>query len=362
MNSSAPLLIRADASVAMGAGHIMRCLALAQAWQDAGGNAVFATSEMPAAIQSRLLAESVEVIELSCVAATKPDISRTVALARELKSSWIVVDGYQFGADYQRVLKGAGLQVLFLDDYGHALHYSADIVLNQNMRADERLYDNRETYTQLLLGTQYCLLRREFNAWRDWKREFPAIANKVLVTVGGSDAHNTTLQVVEALNRTAVPELEAMVVIGGGNPHLTSVQQAVADSPHGIRVVTNAANMAKLMAWADMAISGAGSTCWEMCLLGLPALLIPVAQNQDSSARDLAMMGAAALLNTRCELEASAIAATIEEFARSQALRERIGRTARQLVDGNGALRVMAAIENKEERAFGDFVARHDAR
>src|SRR4029077_16311324 len=279
------LLIRADASLAIGTGHVMRCLALAQAWQDAGGTAAFAATEIPSGIETRLSAESFEVLRLPSRAGSREEASQTAALAHERRSGWIVGEGYQFGSDYQRAIKAAGFKVLFLDDYGHAPHYCADIVLNQNLCADERKYRDRESHTQLLLGARYCLLRREFSAWREWQREFPSIAGKILVTVGGSDPENMTLLIVRALRRAAGPDLEAVIVVGGGNPHLAAVQRGVCDSQLKLRVVTNVANMPELMAWADLAVSGAGSTCWEMCWLGLPALLICVAPNQESSAQ-----------------------------------------------------------------------------
>ena len=225
------LLFRTDASLTMGTGHVMRCVALAQAWQDAGGRAVFAMAETTTGIQARLAAESCEVRSVSCVAGTEQDSAQTIALARELAAEWIVVDGYQFNADYQRALKAAGFKVLFLDDYGHAAHYSADLVLNQNAYADEKMYDARESYTRLLLGPSYCLLRREFTSWRGWKREIAPIGRKVLVTMGGSDPDNFTATVIEGLR--SLPNIEATVVVGGSNPHIESLQRMTA--AHGGR-------------------------------------------------------------------------------------------------------------------------------
>ena len=85
------------------------------------------------------------------------------------------MDGYQFEASYQCELKHAGLKVLFVDDNGHAGGYAADLVLNQNPQATGSMYEQREPYTRLLLGTRYCMLRREFNSWRGWNREIPAV-------------------------------------------------------------------------------------------------------------------------------------------------------------------------------------------
>ena len=115
--SEGTLLIRADANPAMGTGHVMRCLALAQSWQDAGGSAMFAMADPSTWARERLLKESVETVTISAAPGTEEDVRQTSVLARQHAGAWVVVDGYQFGADYQRTLKSAGFKVLFLDDY-----------------------------------------------------------------------------------------------------------------------------------------------------------------------------------------------------------------------------------------------------
>src|SRR5271168_4272426 len=130
------LLFRTDASLTMGTGHVMRCIALAQALQDAGGGAMFALAQSTAGIDARLALESCEVFAVAGVPGSEDDAAQTIALAREKQADWIVVDGCQFGEDYQRALKRAGFKALFLDDYGHAHHYWAEVVLNQNAQAN----------------------------------------------------------------------------------------------------------------------------------------------------------------------------------------------------------------------------------
>src|ERR1700756_1431372 len=211
------LLIRCDASIAIGTGHVMRCLALAQAWHDAAGHALFAMAQTTPAVEKRLHREKLNVVHLSETAGSVADAEQTIKLARKNAVNWVVVDGYVFESEYQAHLKQAGLKVLFVDDLARARRYSADVVMNHNAHASEELYPNREPWTRLLLGPRFVLLRREFGAWGGWKRKIPAVARKVLVTLGGSDSDNVTARVVEAI--TCEDELEGIVVVGGSNPH-----------------------------------------------------------------------------------------------------------------------------------------------
>jgi UDP-2,4-diacetamido-2,4,6-trideoxy-beta-L-altropyranose hydrolase len=338
------LLFRTDASVAIGTGHVMRGLALAQAWQDTGGHAVFAMTEATPAIQARLVAEPFEVLSLCCAAGTLDDSAQTVALAKEQNADWIVVDGYRFTADYQRALKDAGLKVLFLDDYGQAGHYFADIVLNQNLSARTEIYPSREPHTQLLLGPNYCLLRREFTAWRDWKREVSPLGRRVLVTMGGSDPENVTARVVDALALVGVEDLEAVVVMGGSSPHSEMPEFSSAQSGNKISARRDVTNIAELMAWADVAVSSAGTTCWELCLLALPALLVHVAENQTAVARELARRHCAVHLGGPRDFTVEQLAEKLQKLLKSAETRQDISVRCRELVDGRGAWRVASAM------------------
>ncbi|MGA7752700.1 MAG: UDP-2,4-diacetamido-2,4,6-trideoxy-beta-L-altropyranose hydrolase [Candidatus Sulfotelmatobacter sp.] len=339
------LLIRADASVVSGTGHVMRCLALAQEWQVRGGRAAFAMAEATPAIHSRLKAESCDVHFMPCASGTSEDSTSTIALAHEVGADWIVVDGYQFGAEYQRALKSAGLKVLLLDDYGHATHYYADLVLNQNPSATQIGYSNLESYSALLLGPRYCLLRREFQSWRNWKREVRAIGRRVLVTMGGSDPENLTAVVVKALGLTGDPDLEAIVVIGGSSPYAEELERLSLSAAKKISVRRDVSNIAELMAWADVAVSSAGSTCWELCLLGLPALLFDVADNQKPIARELNRRGCSVHLGSSRDFNAVELAQQLDRLLGSGEVRQAMSLRCRQIVDGKGAARVASIMQ-----------------
>ena len=265
------LLIRADADTRMGTGHVMRCLALAQGWRKTGP-VTFALALCPPPLEDRLRAEGFELGKLAVDPGSIEDAEAAGALANQLGAEWIVVDGYQFGADYQRAIKNAGRRLLFLDDNGHAGDYCSDLVLNQNVHATLQLYGRRAPSTRLLLGPRYALLRQQFLAYRDWWREHPVVARKVLVTLGGTDPDNVTGRVIEAFRGL---DVKAKIVVGGSNPHRVVLGAQVASLKEA-KLVVDAADMPDLMAWADVAVAAAGSTSLELAFMRLPALWLVV--------------------------------------------------------------------------------------
>jgi UDP-2,4-diacetamido-2,4,6-trideoxy-beta-L-altropyranose hydrolase len=341
------LLIRADASVAIGTGHVMRCLALAQAWQDSGGRAVFAMAETTPAVSEKLISNDFAVRTIPSQPGSQSDAGVLVDMAVECRAEWVVVDGYRFDAAYQWTLKERNLKLLVVDDNGHAREYAADLVLNQNLHAAESLYARREAYTRLLLGTGYSLLRREFRAWRTWKRRIPSLANRLLIIMGGSDFGNSTDLVIDALQAVGDDGLEAVVVVGGSNPHSAALERKIAELKTPARLCRDVAEMPELMSWADVAISAAGSTCWEMCLLGLPALLIDVAENQAMVAQSLHEAGCAIHVDSARNVSSTQIACELVRLMNSHDLRESLSRRCRELVDGCGAERVSGILNGR---------------
>ena len=336
------LLIRADASVSIGTGHVMRCLALAQAWQDQGGRAIFAVSDPPASVCQRLESERIEIWRTKGEPGSAHDARSTTEIARAHDSKWIVVDGYHFGAAYQRELRAAGLRVLFVDDNGHAEFYLADLILNQNIHASENFYKQRDSHTRSLLGPRYCLLRREFEHWNGWKRDVSVLGRKVLVSMGGSDAGNATERVIFALKTIQVQGLDVIVVVGGANPHLDLIESAAHSA--GFRVMKDVTDMPKLLAWADVIVAAAGSICWEICAMALPAVLIVTASNQVAVAQCLAELQVAFRLDSGVEGITRELPALLTKLIESRELRQRLSSRAAGLVDTEGSARVVQEI------------------
>lgn len=337
------LIIRADADARMGIGHLMRCLALGQGWKDAGGQVIFITACSNERLLQHLYDEGVAVHQLERPYPDVQDWQVTERLLAEHPEAWLVLDGYHFYSDYQRRVKEAGYRLMVIDDLAHLPHYYADIVLNQNIHAEDLRY-SCEPYTKLLLGTKYVLLRREFLKWRGWERKILDVARRVLVTMGGSDPANVTLKVIQALQRLEIDGLEAVVTVGESNPHYDELQCAVRASRLPIRLESYVTNMPELMAWADVAVSAGGSSCWELAFMGLPSLILILADNQRAAAERLATAEVAVnlgLYEFRCAAE---IAHSLSPLLRERDKRAEMAQRGQELVDGNGVVRVATAL------------------
>ena len=336
------VLVRADGSPLIGTGHVMRCLALAQAWKRSGGEVVFAHAESTSALECRLQCEGMSISRIDAPPGSAADAAHTIEQARTLNASWIVADGYHFGWAWQKQVKQAGFRLLLLDDYGHAEQYAADLVLNQNLHADPRLYTHRDQDTHLLLGTRYVLLRREFLEWRNRERVVQPVAHKLLVSLGGADPDNVTAKVVHALRAL---DVEARVVVGGSNPHFGELSSAV-NSPSS--VLRDATNMPELMAWADVAVAAGGTTSWELAFMGLPSLMVVLAENQVDVAAGLASRGVVLNLGLHRQVDAEKIASPLRALLADAPTREQMSQRGRAMVDGLGADRVITLMRGAQ--------------
>jgi UDP-2,4-diacetamido-2,4,6-trideoxy-beta-L-altropyranose hydrolase len=342
------LLIRADASVSIGTGHIMRMIALGQAWQDTGGRVIFLCAQVTPPLEQRIFDENFQLEKLATIPGDWDDFAATsAAITRHVsggQSVAVALDGYHFDANFQLGLRETGCRLLVVDDYGHCDHYHADWVLNQNISACEELYSNRALGARLLLGPKFALLRREFMAKRGSAHIVADKARKLLVTLGGADADNVTKKVIDASAGTG---LEVRVAVGGSNPHLPSLREAVEEVSRGatkVDLVVNSNDMPQLMAWADMAVAAAGSTSWELAFSGLPTLFIILADNQAGNAREMERRGFGLCLGEHSEFDQQRFRDSVSRLAADRPLRADFASCGIQMVDGRGAARVARAL------------------
>ena len=187
----------------------MRCIALAQAWSAVDGEVAFAIHRAGAPWEDRLAAagHSVHWLDRSMQLLT-------LALARDLGTDWLVLDGYHFDPAYQKAVRRTGLRLLVIDDIAHHGMYFADLLVNQNLESESFRYRILPG-SSVLIGPRYALLRSEFERWRGWQRPIAPDARRVLVTLGGGDAGDVTDMVTDELEEFS--EFEVRIVLGAGH-------------------------------------------------------------------------------------------------------------------------------------------------
>lgn len=339
-------IFRADAGGRIGSGHVMRSLALAQAWTAAGGRAVFATSGSSAVLEKHVRDAAIERVHLPTVPGSRQDAQQTALLARQRQADWIVLDGYHFGTAYQQVIHSSGTRLLVIDDTAHIGRYWAHVLLNQNIYASRGMYAQNSAVTTYLLGTRFALLRNEFFGKVRQRVASDCPARRVLVTMGGTDPDDVTSMVLDAIFTNEFKEVEVLIVIGGDNPHKEKIEKrTVGRRKPKVRVAQNTSRISDLMAWADVAVTAGGSTCWELAYMGVPAVVLVLADNQKEIAAGLASAGAMITLGDFKNASRAALSGTLKNLLENPDLRSRMRQQGSKLVDGKGCDRVVSALK-----------------
>jgi len=335
------LLIRADASLAIGTGHVMRCLALAEAWQDAGGTANLAAAELPYALSPRVTAERVTLSRIHAAPGGPEDAAATVAQAQRLRADWVAIDGDRFDSDFLETVRAAGFRVLLIDDFANRKSFSADLIVNPNLDDDEGPYRKRGATARLLLGPSYILLRREFRQGIE-KRATLQTGKRILVTLGGSDPENLTPKIADALAHCS--DLEVTAIAGAGCDKAKADELRNLEASN-LRVVFNPANMVQLMKDSDQAIIAAGGTLWELLTMGCAVLSYSRNIVQASVVQALSRRGVVVDMGETCHFDPAKLLASVNGLVELHAARERMTNLGCTLVDGMGAARVVEAMQ-----------------
>jgi UDP-2,4-diacetamido-2,4,6-trideoxy-beta-L-altropyranose hydrolase len=345
MKSNPPVLVvRVDARHVMGTGHMMRCLALGQAWRRRGGRVLFLTANNLPSLLAIVRRAKFQHIPLGVRAGGRSDAMKTVSLARKHGASWVVVDGYHFDSRYRETLQKSGFRVLWVDDLGSSRYCFSDIIVNQNLHAQPSCYRHFETKPLLLLGPRFAMLREEFGRFHK-KSASMSKGFRLFLFGGGTDRHNMTKMVLKALKGLPSPVLDIDVILGGGYQRLHTLDGLYPMAgPHRVHIRRNPTNMAQWMARADVAIVAAGSVVWEIARSGLPALLVVQAGNQTKIARSLHRIGSSINLGPVKKLSAKSIQGKLLLLLSSREKRQKMSCFGHRLVDGRGASRVVRAM------------------
>ncbi|WP_223473513.1 UDP-2,4-diacetamido-2,4,6-trideoxy-beta-L-altropyranose hydrolase [Pseudomonas sp. BF-B-27] len=362
------VIFRADASLQMGTGHVMRCLTLAEALKAKGAECQFICREHTGNLIEHLrhkgyrvhvlaIASPVSILTAMDESPTRPQLAHAgwlgatqeqdalecASLIAELQPNWLIVDHYALDARWEIALQPHYRKLMVIDDLADRQHAS-DLLLDQTFGRDPKAYQPWVSAScSVLCGSQYALLRPEFSALREYslKRREPPQLEHLLITMGGVDKDNATGNILIALKSSELPiGCRVTVVMGASAPWINDIRQKAAQLPWPTEVLVNVSDMAQLMANSDLAIGAAGSTSWERCCLGLPSLMVVLADNQRSIAKALQDTGASKIIGdsssdvTIYELITELVSNTQNLGCMSDA--------ARQVADGKGTARVVS--------------------
>lgn len=311
------ITFRTDASLQIGTGHVMRCLTLADALaargagcqficRAHGGNLIdFIRSKGHTAhalpVGTAVPGSPADLAHAPWLGATQAEDAEACApILAAQRSDWLVVDHYALDARWERALASRYRKLMVIDDLADRPH-ACDLLLDQTFgrdAADYRLLVPADC--RLLCGSQYALLRPEFAALRPYslQRRVHPVLRELLITMGGVDKDNATGQVLQALRTCSLPaDCRITVVMGATAPWLEEVRTQAQDMPWPTRVLVGVSDMAQLMADSDLAIGAAGATSWERCCLGMPTIMLVLADNQRKVAQALEQSSGAKLIN-----------------------------------------------------------------
>lgn len=359
-------VFRVDASIDIGAGHVMRCLTLGNLIHSKGGRCTFLCREHRGNLNDKIKACGHAVVALPSSSAELNkhheteapsskyqkwlgcpwfiDAKASSAVVETIKPEWLIVDHYALDKQWEDALRALCKKILVIDDLKNRRH-TCDLLLDQTYRQAPDAYQMlTPAECKHLIGTRFALLRPEFAELRQTslkRRSKPDNTPKhILVTMGGVDKDNYTLQVLRELKKSILFEqLKITVVMGREAPWIDDVRVFTRTCRADIEVKVDVTDMAQLMSGCDLAIGAAGSSTWERCCLGLPTILLVIADNQKEAAHILSENNIAMLipdggLHHLADILQQALQRIDELSAASAAV-----------VDGLGAYRVLAEME-----------------
>ena len=338
------LLIRADAGGKLGTGHVMRMLALAQAWIARGGEVHFASIRCPVALRDRLKNCGITFHSMNDHRLGSDDDCRELMhLMKEHDIQFVALDNYHFRESYQDNISSSSTTVLVVADYQHVRMWHADLVLNQNLYSTgtESEYAFAET-GEALLGAPFVLLRDEFllNP-RVETSESEVGPLRVLITFGGVDPPAATLDVLRALEFYQTP-LHIRVLAGPANPRIEEIKGLANLSSHEVEVIQFSLDMPTMYQWADRVISAAGSSCYEWMFLKRAGWVTPIAENQDEVAAAFREKKLAYVESAETVKDPQRLARSLAEWLPSASP------GSLPLIDGYGSQRICAKLDRSE--------------
>jgi UDP-2,4-diacetamido-2,4,6-trideoxy-beta-L-altropyranose hydrolase len=334
-------LLRADASTAIGTGHVVRCLTLAQELIRVGWSASLASRDLPDGLRQVAAAAGVTILDIPSSASIDDEIGQIASEPGQF--GLLVADHYGIGARWFDRLAGRFAMSMAIDDLADR-DQPVNVVLNQNLGVSPEIYDDLvPAGATVLCGPRFALVRAAFRSRRARMPNRSGVIERVLVFLSGADADDVTSRAVRAL---AGLDLRVDVVVGAAYRELGALRAEASSTP-GVTVHVNIDRMEVLMAAADLAIGAPGSASWERCTLGLPSVIITLADNQRAIERALVDAGAADSVGWHADVTPEMIRAAVERLRADPDRVRAMSGAAANVTDGRGTIRVVAEIQRR---------------
>lgn len=343
---AAPVVVfRFEANTEIGSGHAMRCNTLQARLEALGWRCRWAIDRTSAAF----LEQSIPPTALITLTRADPIGQADEIAAAVGRCDVLVIDHYGVPVTFAHAMRAHADRIVYFDDLANR-EMDADVIVNPTPGFTPSQYRalNTTTEARCLLGPSVALLRQQFPARRAERLQVPAAheMRRVLVAFGGVDPLNGTGLTLEVLARR--PRLQVDIVLGGAAPHLAAIRQQVAEHPDRFRLLTDIADMAGVMAAADLVIGAPGTSTWERGCLGLPSLLVGIAENQRANAAIVTKAGAGIVSGFLTDEPRADVAArlgqALDHLAKDSTQRQAMAKAAADLCDGRGAQRVVVAL------------------
>jgi UDP-2,4-diacetamido-2,4,6-trideoxy-beta-L-altropyranose hydrolase len=354
------VVFRTDASSRIGSGHVMRCLTLGTALRERGASVSFACREHEGHLCDLIAERGFAVTRLpkstakgrsedlpshaDWLGATwREDAAQVRALVAGKRIDWLVVDHYALDERWERELRPYAARILVIDDLADRMH-DCDVLLDQNLvpDMDVRYGSKLPEKCTALLGPGYALLQPMYAELHDQVSPREGPIRRICIFLGGADGQNVTGRALAAFLSLERPDIHVDVIVAADSPHTESIR-AQAARHRNVHLHGSMPTLANLYAQADLAIGGGGATTWERLCVGLPTLVVVMAENQRLIAETLSERGLVQLLGHQDTVDASAIAEALADLVR-KGLDAHWSRRCLAVVDGIGVARTCAAL------------------
>jgi len=345
-------LMRCEYSEEIGFGHLMRCLALARELKSRGYRVLMLSENGCPNIQGRYVDAIEQWYTTTEAIGSIKDAIGLVKLAKEIDATLLILDFYNISASYQMEIHGAGLRWLQFDGFASQPLW-ADWVVSMSPAADIEKYliQKRNSKTVFLLGPKYAILRPDFKGRRD-RVGTSGDVGRVLLSFGGGDDQGMTLFCLDAIGNSSWKG-DVVAIVGRENPHVEQISSWAHRYGGGrVHVSIDEPYMAGVMSDCDMAVISGGMTTFEAAALGLPTLMICLADNQRENIKAWDHLGVSVDLGDASKLVTVDFIRRFLALAEDENGRREMSRRGREIVDGRGAERVAEQILGKTEVSY----------